>query len=517
MEQHSSIHWWFGPIATILGIVAIAGLIYTSIEGVFSYDDGIRHFTLAQMLGTKGIDSFSGWGDFLYSGYFSQHNIDPWFLSHVALIPLTTLGLIISMKVYVLLTMILLCATFLSIARSLRLSSRVASMFMMILLLEYTMFYARLHLARPYVLILLIAIGVLWCTIHRKIYRVCALLALGTLLSNLFLIPLIFASWGCIWLWCIGERKTGVHLALLSLTGVGVGIVLHPDSLDYARYLCTVFYQAVLFSGIDRPAEMQSGIDIVGMPAAMVGLSTLWLVAAMREKRTTMAQLHSSGVSLIYITACLLLVLSIAIARTIDFAWPVTVLLMMITIAIDPHAPGILSQAIFPRSVCKKWIFLSLLFLFPIISMGKMYVALQESGGYSPETAAIALENIPSETKVLNIDWDLFSLLFSSRQDLRYARGIDPTFDFIFDEKKARLFDIPLHSNSEYIDWHKWLLDLFDAYEGDYLALWNPYHPDLVDHIREFPELKMHFEGDENGFTIFRIDRALRANARQRI
>ena len=112
------------------------------------------------------------------------------------------------------------------------------------------------------------------------------------------------------------------------------------------------------------------------------------------------------------------------------------------------------------------------------------------------------MENIPSESRVLNIDWDLFPALFSVRPDLLYARGMDPSYDYLEDPDSIPLFEA-VRAPHEYTDWDTWLTEINQRMPSDYLTLWREGRRGVIETLNQHQALE--YIGMSDHIIVYKI------------
>jgi hypothetical protein len=426
-------------ITSVIGLL-ILGSVLIGLEAPLSLGDGIRHITFASQLFEHGVQHIGGWGDVLFSGYFSVRNIDPWFLTHVLLIPLTVMEVVPAQYLFALLQIALLCSVTVMIFRSLKLSPQVQSALLGVLLFGNIQFTLRLLLGRPLLITVALCILVLAAVLKRKAITVGILLALATLLSHMFPFPVFIAVCGCVWLVSISENKAALQLAMYSVIGVAIGIALHPQSLSYVHYMLTVFLREPFLTPIHNATEMQSGLTRMGAMAAVTGLAVLLAHYARMVGDVSWREMHDKGVSLTAGIVLFMLLCMLLWTRMMDFLWPLQIVLLGQILSLRPYLMRDIATALLPSFALKRGTIVLLTLLILGVHTAKLHHSFRTTDAKRLLTHfSTPLQNIPAGSRILNTDWDIFPALFTVRPDLLFTRGMSPSYDYVLSPKSIAL------------------------------------------------------------------------------
>lgn len=458
--------------AGALGLLVLASLLLR-LENPTSLGDGIRHLTLVRLLARGEIAEFHGWGDVLFTGYFSTRNVDPWYLTHTVLLPLGFLPLIPAQNSLILGMSALLAGAFLFAIRACKLSPLANGVLVLLLLLGNMQFSMRLMLGRPLFLMAALTLLCLACILERRAFAVGALLCVATLLSHLFFFPLAVALCGVLWLWSSGEKRMAAVLLACAAAGTGAGLLLHPDSAQYFHYFTRVFLRIPLLTGLPVGTEMQSGFDRMGMPIAAYGLAALFILVAKNRHSLPWSEMHQRGLTLTG-GICIAMLLGMAAwVRMLDFLWPLLLVFVAQALSLSPALARETVSAILPRKAIAMHAPAVAMLMILTVHTVKLHVSFVETD-HERSLAEFAgpLSGMAPGSRVLNLDWDLFPSLFSVRPDLLYARGMDPSYDYIADPASTILF-LPEMSELETQEQRgAWLQTLEERFQPDYLAVW---------------------------------------------
>ncbi|PIQ76227.1 hypothetical protein COU78_04675 [Candidatus Peregrinibacteria bacterium CG10_big_fil_rev_8_21_14_0_10_49_24] len=494
----------FLPLITIVLALVLLSSVLMGLHAPTSLGDGIRHHTLASLLTKNGVRSFGGWGDILYGGYFRLHNSDPWFLTHVILMPLGGFESIVAQRIFIVLSISLLSLALLYAMSNLHLSPTTKSVLLVLLLLGHVQFSMRLLIGRPLILMVALSI-VVWSTaLQKKAVASGVLLAIATLLSHLFLFPFFIVVCAGVWLWTLHDKRSAIEMLVAGATGVAAGFALHPQSMEYMHFFFTVFLRIPFMQNLPLGTELQSGIGRMAAPIALAGAAILLAYYASHACGITKKQLHEKGISLTAFIACVFLLGMCMWVRMLDFLWPVLIVLLAQLLSLQTDMAAKAAKDLLPSFAVRNHVPLLILLLVVGVNMGKMHYSFRSTDLERMLTHYSApLESIPSGAAVLNIDWDLFPALFTVRPDLRFARGMDPSLDFVANPKVTGLLLAVRSSQPEKIDWESWERDLAALYPSDYLVIRIPEHVRVLPYLQSLTSLTEVSSGEQ--IAVFRM------------
>lgn len=471
------------PLLALLLCLLPFGITVALTQNPTSLGDGIRHLTHAQILSQEGVYSSDGWGDYLFTGYFSDHSSDPWFLSHIVLIPLSALPLTHGHAGLVLLSILSIALSLLLIFRSWKLPPGTQAVLLSLLILGNTQFALRITLGRPVFLMVALTLWVIYAILQRKHIVLCVLLLLATLLSHLFVFPLFIVLTGVAWFLTNGDRREAVSALLWSAIGVVVGILIHPHSLPYLHYLSNVFFVIPFLSeSLDLGTEFRSESLYATLHLPFIALSGLTVVSALRKRETTFEDIHTNATTFL-LCVCLVFIIGIySWVRFVDFAWPLVVLLLGFICKTYPQSVSYTAKALLPSFALQKNVLVPVLLLVLIVTGVKVPMHFVKNDGERNLHALSALmSSIEPGARIFNVDWDTMPGLFSQRPDLLYARGMDPTFDYVWDPDASILLSA-LKSRERYlIDWDIWREQITEKYESDYIVIRDTYDQEVYE------------------------------------
>ncbi len=477
------------PYLAVILSLCLVWLLLLQLENPVSLDDGLRHFAMARLMTEQGIGT-AEWSQFFSHGYFAHHSVDPWFLSNLAFIPLLSFGPVLALKLFALCSVFLLLISFLYACSVFRASPLVTAVGIGLLLFFDPSFFYRLLVARPYELVTPFAVIIIAAAISKRSFLIGIALTLCVLLSQIFIFPLLIALLAVAWRISLRDwREAGTLLFWISF-GVLIGFWLHPDSLEYVLYMHDTFLRIPLLPGVRLGVEMQSGFVLGSRVVVVLGILTLLHVVLLKEGMTYRKYLQSGLFFLAALTG-LFTVLFFFWARSIDFLWPILILLLVLSLSVSP---GIFSRtiaAMLPRKFCPS-LRIRVFVLFLLLSsvfLAMAYTLTATDADRSLEVYAQALQNIPADSSMLTVDWHFFMPAVLVRPDLKYATGIDPSYTYLDNprvlELLASLGTPKFKSSPTESDLREWLQNILALYPSDYLVLFRSKHAAVIDQFEK--------------------------------
>ena len=463
--------WWKWPVCSLGAILGLFTLILAPLQHPVAIDESLRHLAYAK-LATMG-----GWGDFLYHGYFAHASSDPWFLFHILLRPIADLSPLLSQQIIVVASIIALSLTFLWYCRSLRLSSKVSTVLLVILLLGNMQFLLRGFLARPALLQSILTVAVLTCVLHKRYNILSILIIISTLLSHLFVVPLLLCCCFSVWYWSLKDKETSINILLVAVSAITVGILFHPHTINYTQYIFTVFTKLPFLMELDIGTEMMSGSGRDGSLLALIAFSVFMFLIVRKKEGIPFETMHRKGITVLLFIVVVMLCAFYKWVRMIDFLWPLAVCLTGVIISLDPHLPKKAASELLPKAVQRTSVYISIFALILFVHVSKLaHETWSHNTTHSQQHVVKAMQQLPTGTRVFNIDWDLFPMLMHARPDLIYARGMDPGLNHVVDNRSGNLFQ-HIHA-AEPSEWFDRALDIYHGSEA--VVLWTERHPKLL-------------------------------------
>jgi len=478
------------PVCTVCTCLFVFALILSPLQNPTSLGDGIRHLALAQIL-HQG-KQFGGWGDFVTSGYFSLHSSDPWYLTHLLITPLGALDTVLAQKIFILILGFAVGASFLLILSSLKIPSRMQSVCVLVLFLGNVQWMLRLLLGRPVFMMVSLLLLLLLSFLQRKTWPLLPLMTIATLLSHLFVFPLFLCLLGSLWFVLQREYRKASCSMVYAALGVSVAFLLIPQNLNYVHYIAEVFlkvpFNVQLFTG----TEMQSGIHRMAPIVVLLGACTLFLRILRMQGRTTKEEMMARGIVLTGTLVGFMTVGMLVWVRMLDFLWPLLLVLLAQILSLCPSLPTELARYLLPKRVLKKRLAWAVLLLIIFVNIAKTeFTFLSTDADRNLGQFADAFKEVPPQSRVLNLDWDLFPALFTVRPDLLYTRGMDPSYDYLVSPHSIDLYSVIRTQTPDAVDWDNWLRELTQYVPSDVLVLWSANRSAVLNHLRTIPNLTL--------------------------
>lgn len=466
-----------------------------------SLDDGLRHLTIARHYREEGMSGVGGWGDYLFTGYFTEQNSDPWFLADLAYIPFTFLPTTtFGLKLATLIFLLFFLCSFLPLLRFHPCSNVLRGTILVLLLYGSSTFLFRLLLGRPFVIVTGLFLLVYLSVLHRQYVFLLPLLAFATLFSHLFLFPLLVALVGSLWIFLRGQKRQAFLCAFSSLSGVLLGFLIHPHRRAYVQYLMDILLPNPFSKDLGLGGELHSGFGFADIPVFLM-LSALFLLGVLLVCRGRLLYIAKQHPEVVF-TAMLVLLFLIAFilwVRAIDFLWPLLLLLFLQVVTalpeIEREVLHVFRSRITPHGCTWRELVLVLCFL---NFVGVAVPFLKDDPWKSPKEYA-AIEAVRPGAKVLNVDWEVFPVLFSLNSSVLYARAMDPSFDYVSDPQGFAILDRIVdrglwEREADGIDAAAWICDLRTHFRANYLAFMKHHHQKLLPTLRALPDLPVFAE-----------------------
>lgn len=499
-------------------------------------DDGLRHVIMARHLAEHDLVT-APWSTFMYEGMAMQLDIDPWFLFHLIIRPISTLSLNAATDIINIVTFIALLATFGICMRRFELSTQAKAILILLLVLGEPSYSSRLFLARPLLLMTPLILLVTYATYAKRPWIIGICLAVAMLLSQLFVFVACMVAWGLLWTLLIErDRQQAMHMAAASIIG-GIGaLILHPDPVAYIEYVHTVFLKIPALDLANQASEMQSGaVRTLPLAEMYLVLSAVAITIVNRQKNL-MKTPEGRRVILLAVPVFILYAALLKWMRIIDLLWPLASLLLativschkriiddVIAIFLSPRTYAISVAAALllpfvwwwqPKTVDYTWIpfFLLLLHAFvPDIAQASkkrvrhnmlgilLAMLLVMNGSYLFLTTIVAdkdrdlaqysiPDEVPPGSRILNTDWSKFPTYVAMRPDLLYANGIDSSFLHMTNRElyihMLQLNDRKLQSGRIALDGDAWVREMLRLTDADYVVINEPLHGFLSGALR---------------------------------
>ena len=461
-----------------------------------SWDDGLRHITMARVMREEGIDQT--WDRFLFGGYLAEHPLDPWFLADVSYIPFTAFPDALGLKLYATLGIAALLLALWYIIAPMKLP---APWVTALLLLVFVMqgFYGRLVLARPFVWSTVFSLLALDAVLRRRWVQLTCVLLIATLFSQLFVFPLLLALSGVAWLLSLRDRRAAITATTCIALGVLAGVALHPHPVSYVLYIVAVFLRIPFEArSLNLGTEMYPGFLSATAPTAILGSLVLICTGAHTEgHKIRLRALHEDGTTLLAaLTACAFFAYLFAWNRMIDLLLPLLIFLCARVLKhIEPFAKELFTVSLAPLlpRIRGGTLLLATLFAAALCTIGRAAAGLYTTAADRVLAHAAPLAAIPAGSRVLNPEWFLFPLFMHGNPHVRYATGIDNTFMAVTNRSAYQLLEVTFSPAATLpravVDTRAWIAQLLEHFPSDYLVLSNGWGKNLLPLLRETPGL----------------------------
>lgn len=525
-------------LKTALLIVPFATYLFV-LPNPFALDDGIRHVVMAKQMVEKGQFGSLTWDTWFSHGILHVIKADPWYLYHLLLTPLAGLSVPLAIDIIAIASLIFLVLAFIFFLSQLQIPKNHILLWTGILLYFEPAFTIRLFLSRPFVPVTAMTLLAMTFVMRRNSVAVFLSCCISVLLSQLFVFPVFFSLLGGVFLMKY-DKKSGAGVMTSSLIGMTVGLLLHPQTLEYIRYMVNVFMMIPFTK--DVYAGMEMGSPLTRMLPTMetfVLFALLITFTFVRHKKIKRADLTDFNKVYAFGMTAFSLGLFIFWQRAIDFAWPLSVASFAIVTAtrkdvicsalhkwseaMTKRTAGfamlilILLNSMYSRLNDFSWpfmLFCICVFLSPDIFNGPrkhtplkvavglvtfftvamtMLVSLPQNKTHAAQAFSL-LESIPADSVVFNPDWGRFSAFVWVRPDLKYVTGIDPAFTYLNSKEEYEviksLWDIQAESGAAEREWSQWIESVIETFNPDFMVLRTDRHKEMLRVLRQHPGIK---------------------------
>ena len=497
------------PLLTGVGILAVLAGILLPLEYPVSWDDGLRHITMAREMLTNGFGI--GWSRFFYAGYLYEHLVDPWFLANFSYMPFVSFSDATALHLYSLMSVAILLLTFWWVIRPFKLPPKWSSLLLLMLLLGDQLFTQRILIARPFVFTSAFTLIMIKVVLERRVLLAALCMLVATLFSQLFVFPLFVLGCGCLWIYTLGERKKSITLATAGLIGVFVGILIHPHSWEYMQYIVLVFSKIPFMKHIRLGGEMYSGFSSSNSLFALVGaIISLTVTSLVVHGKPKLNACYKSGLIFVAIMFVLFYIMYFLWARAIDLLWPVGIVLLAVFLSQIHECITDFFSYRSKRLHCSYGT-ITCIFICTALLVHTfiIYTNNTERNQNHPLRGSEEFALIEPNSRVLNLDWDLLPVFISIRPDLKFASGIDNTFAYLENEKGYELLSVyfshTFYLEKPIIDTSSWITQLLEHYPADYFLVWGERSKNIRPVLYKTPELTRLTESGAE-FDIFAVN-----------
>lgn len=502
-----------------LGFFLVFLIGQASIKNFYSQDDPYYHARHSALINETGnLTYLKPW---LTMHFLSTGPVDPWWGYHVLMAGfIHFFGVVWGSKILSALLAALTFAVFYAILAQGKISR---SWLWTILFWGSSVgFLSRLLLERPHLFTPIILMLAWWLAGQKKYAWLFGLAAFYVLLYHLApLIMLVAGAQVAVIYYC--ERRWDWRLLLAPLAGLGLGIILHPQTLNYIYVMYVEIWRVLWlhFSGVDLRVggelitpdfsqflsnNILSLIFYLSAGGAVVAWSKDYLQPYRRE-------IYGLGL----ISGAWFLV-SIVVPRGVEywlpFAWLFTVYVWR----------AVATAGIGSHLVAYKWVnfFLySAIGLIIAVNLSLLAIEIKKHNADPfPEQikeAALWLKgNTPENSVVFYNNWGYWPQLFYHNQRNRYLSGMDPTFAYEYNPRLYWLWRNISYSGlacdqenlcpteSPRLEWRALAGIIRREFNAEYILLYNepkqPFYQVLDNQKLNFKKVFAN-----NGFIIYRV------------
>lgn len=445
-KQPRGLRFLPGLLAVLLVTAFVVGVLMTGTPGLHGYD-GYFHIRYAQVLRSEGISrSFPWWQE----TFLRDHWADKDFLYHVLLIPFTLGSLVTGAKVAAVVFASAAMGTVYLVLRAL--GAGLPAAWTIGLLASSTMFVYRLGFTRPLVLAVALALAGT-CAIlkdNRRWAFACAAIY-PHLHISFHLLPCIALVHDLHRETPPGQRwRSGV--TAWTWGGAAAGALLSPF-VPNNLYLWWVQNVGVLGLAWSGPGALRLGAEILPGPSDQLltysagvflfFMASIYLMAWRTGRPSAQART-------LLVISMIFLALTLLSRRFIEFWAPFTVLLAAVCVrdvagdlrALMTRAPALKAVAAIVLSIA------GVLLLARSVSTAYEFVRADTGPEYAGSCEWMGANVPPGET-IFHLDWDEFPQLFFFNPQFRYLVGLDPSFMYLTNPSRWRLWNDIAHGEVE--------------------------------------------------------------------
>lgn len=409
-----------------LVLLAVAGLVQLLTPNPWDADTGY-HLAVARLVREHGLLRSFPWTPF---SWLSDHWADKELLFHLLFVPFADLSYAAAARAVGTIAGGLALVTGYGILRAERVER--AELWSLAALAASGSFVERFAMVRPHLLAIGLALAVTWSAARRR-WLLC--LALGALY------PFTYIGWPlAIALALLAEvarllcrDRPDVRPSLALVAGCALGVVVHPDFPDIARFAWLVHARIL----VDTAWRARAGFDLGQefQPFAAGNLLRYVLVPALLTVAALVLSLRRrASVPLAFaLAAAALLALTLRTARFIEYLAPFSAV-----------AAGLaVSGAALPRWTPTAVLASS--FAFTAAFGAAPVLALRTRGSDIPPPFVRAFRaTIPEGAQVFTCEWGLTGELMLALPERRFMVALDPVLFWAKDpERYARWYELP--------------------------------------------------------------------------
>lgn len=444
-------NWTSGIFCFLLALLVIGGMQYY-VRGHYPDPDGFYHAKASQLLVEGNLQDQFPW---LYFTTWNEQYADQHYLYHWLLVPFNTIDkLPFSIIVFALIFVSLFIATLSQF------NIRFKPFWVSILLFSSIDFLFRINLvkANTISLALLCTVVILMYRYHLKptLYSIAGIGFVSAMFvwtyGGFVFVPFLLGAYALTYVTSkrslsISTLKIATIPVLVSIVGIGIGMVFHPHSHNLYSLLIDQIFRTGLGAGSVVPAGNEwLPFDLVWLFKSNILILTIWAFSIILYVKAMYLELQNKRlqdytlVTWLQITTLGLFALTLWHRRFIEYFIPFAVLASALTYQI--YLQNIEWKNI--KLILKSWqvkaasiIILTLLLVAFTYNIKSSAQSLKSGEGDKVyKNAAVWIQqNSDYGDIVLNTQWDQFPQLFYYNDKNYYIVGLDPTFMYINDSQ----------------------------------------------------------------------------------
>jgi hypothetical protein len=488
-----------GLVAVLLGGAALLAPLQWATEGLYGYD-GYYHVRYAQVLRSEGVSrSFPWWRETFLRDRFADKD----FLYHVLLIPFTFSDLVQGGKAAAVVFGCLCLGAFYLVAG--RLGVPWPAAWTLLLASSSTAFLYRIGFTRPLVLAVALALagtGAILLGRARWAFAFAAVYPHAHI--SYHLLPCVALLHD---LHAGAEGRRGFRLARWTAAGAATGAILSPY-FPNNLYLWWAQNVRVLGMAWGGPEDLRLGMeigpgrtdDLLRYSAGVFAVLLAAVYLGVRSRRRPSRQART-----LLVVSSGFLGLTMLSRRFVEFWTPFTILLAGVAArdALSGDAgdhpgggggPGLRRR----RAAAAAVLLAGAVLLAPAASGARRFIAA-DPGLYYRDASEWMASNVPAGETIFHLDWDDFPQLFFFNPQFRYLVGLDPTFMYLTDPERWRLWSDVAHAEVE---------DIYTPIRSTFGSRWVLAVPDAEDFLeraRRDPRFFVRYE-DRDASVLFLAD-----------
>lgn len=417
-------------------------IIHLLINGFTSLDDPYYHAKHALLIAQSGqLNLVEPWLEF---HFFNYAPTDPWWGFHLGLALFIHLfGLFLGVKIFASLLGALVFLVFYLILNNL--SIKYPLVWTWLLFSASSVFTYRLFLERPHLLSMIVLPLALLLLIKGRNFGLFALSLFYALCYDLapmiILAALIYSA-----VEAQANRRINLRPLIASAGGILIGIIIHPESLNYLYIIFMQLWQTFFlkFTGIDLGIGSESQLmDFSGFVSSNFLVLLFYVAAVVLFLALRKYNQNKVSGNFLFLYSGFWFLVTLAVPRGVEY-WLPSVVLFIALVFNNFWSTAEFNQIwhwLAKKLNFKVFIFfllsLAVLIIFNNLSNAFSLIYQTKSLDYqSFEQANFWLKSHTKEDSIIFYNnWGMWPLMFFHNNHNRYIHGIDPTFLYEYDHK----------------------------------------------------------------------------------